>query len=84
MKVDNQKHAKNLIKMKTFHNIKCKIYPHDKLNTSNGSIRGKELSSATPEEIKAALGKQGVIDYQRITIRRACKEIQTCTHSNFD
>ena len=43
--------------MKTFHNLKCKTYLHEKLNTSKEIIRNSELSLATPEKIKTALGK---------------------------
>ena len=45
--------------MKTFYNLKCKTYPHEKLNTTKGVIRNRELSLATTEEIKTVLGKQG-------------------------
>ena len=56
--------------MDIFHNIKCKAYPHARLNTSKGIIRSRELSLATPEEIEMALQKSGVKEYKRITIRR--------------
>ena len=59
MEVDIQKHAESLIKMKTFHNIKCKAYLDDRVNSSKRVIRSKELSLVTSE---AALGKQGVLD----------------------
>ena len=58
--VDNKKLVKNLIKMKTFHNLKCKVYTHENLNTSKKIIRNKELSLVTPKEIQTALGKQGL------------------------
>ena len=29
-------HAENILKMDKFHNIKCKAYPHARLNTSKG------------------------------------------------
>ena len=73
MEVNYKKHAVNLIKMKTFHNV----YPHDRLNTSKGVIRSRELSLATLEEIKIALGKQEVIDYKNVSIRRGREKIQT-------
>ena len=58
------------------HNLKCKVYPHKKLNTSKEVIRNKELFLAILEETHAALGKQGVTYYKRITIRRGEEEIQ--------
>ena len=57
MEVDNKKYTENLIWMQTFHNLKCKTYLHDRLNTSKGVIRSRELSLATPEKIKTAIGK---------------------------
>ena len=66
---------KILIKMKTFHNLKYKANPHEKLNTLNRFIRNRDLSLATSEKIKTALGEQGVTDYKRVTIRRGGKEI---------
>ena len=73
MEVNKKKHTENLIKMKIFHNVKCKPYPHNIFNTSKWVIRNRELSIATSLEIKAALGK----DYKRIIIRRGTDEIQT-------
>ena len=46
------------------------------------SLRSRELSLATPEEIKVALVKQGVTDYKWQTIRRSDEEIQT--HTNYE
>ena len=56
--------------MKKFYNLKT--YSHDKLNISKGLLRTSELYLATPEEIKAVLGKQGVSDYKSLTMR--CRE----------
>ena len=67
--VDHKKHAGNLIKRKTFHNLKLKVYPYEK-----GVIRDRELSLVTPEE-NNVLGKKGIMDYKKITIRRSGKEI---------
>ena len=47
--------------LKTFY--KCKVYLHEKLNTSKGIIRNREFYLATPDELKKALGKQGMMDY---------------------
>ena len=47
------------------------------LKTSKGGIRNRELSFATPEEIQTTLGKQGVMNYKRITIRKGSEKIQT-------
>ena len=53
------KHSKNLIKMKTFYNIKCKVYSHEKLNTSKGVIRNKELSLAIRAQSAGAVEYTG-------------------------
>ena len=36
-----------------------------------------KLSLATPEEMKTALGKKGVMDYKRFTIRQGNEKIET-------
>ena len=36
VEVESKKHADNLLKMEKFHNLKCRSYPHAKLNTSKG------------------------------------------------
>lgn len=56
IEVEHRKHAKNIIKMKTLHNIKMKTFLYARLNTK-GVIRSKELSLATSEEITSSLGK---------------------------
>ena len=54
VEADNKIYAENIIKMKTFHKLKCKTYPHEMLNTSKGIIRNRELSLTTSEVIKTA------------------------------
>ena len=82
VKVDNKKYVKNLIKMKTLHNLKCTTYLHKKLNSLKRVIRHRELSLDTPEEIQTALRKHSVTDYKKITIKKGGEEINTCI--NFD
>ena len=55
--VQMKKHAENILKIDKFHNIKCKAYPHARLNTSISVIRSREHSLAKPEEIEMALQK---------------------------
>ena len=64
VEVESKKHAENLLKMEKFHNLKCRAYPHAKLNTSKGVVRSKELSLATPEEIETTFKKQGIKEYR--------------------
>ena len=63
------------LKIKTFH-TKCRAYPDEKLNTSKGVIKSRELALATEVEIASALGKQGVTNI-RISIRKSEQRIQT-------
>ena len=63
IEANNKKHAENLIEMTTFHYLKCKVYPHDRLNPSKGVIRSREFSLVTPEEIKT-------LRKERIAIRK--------------
>ena len=76
VEVESKKHAENLLKMEKFHNLKCRAYPHAKLNTSKGVVRSKE----TPEEIETAFKKQGIKEYRRVTIHRNDETIQTHTY----
>ena len=66
--------------MKTFHTTKCRAYLHEKLNTSKGVIRSKELALTTEEKIESALGKQGVTNIRRISVRKGEQQLQTNTY----
>ena len=70
VEVERKNHAENLQKMEKFHNLKCRAYPHAKLNTSKGVVRSKEQSPETPEKIETAFKKQGMKEYIRVTICR--------------
>ena len=59
---------------------KCRAYSHEKLNNSKGVIRSRELTLATEDEIASALGKQGVTNIKRISIRKGEQRIQTNTY----
>ena len=80
VKVDSWRQAENILKIKTFHTTKCRAYPHEKLNTSKDVIRSRELALATEDEIASALGKQGVTNIKRISIRKGEEQIQTNTY----
>ena len=58
VEVDSRRQAENISKIKTFHTTKCRAYPHEKLNSSKGVIRSRELALATEDEIASALGKR--------------------------
>ena len=80
VEVESKKHAENLLKVEKFHYLKCHTYPHAKSHTSNGDVRSKELSLATPEEIETTFKKQGIKEYRRVTIRQNDETIQTHTY----
>ena len=80
VEVDSRRQAENILKIKTFHTTKCRAYPHEKLNTSKGVIRSRELALATEDEIASALGKQGVTNIKRISIKKGEERIQTNTY----
>lgn len=61
--------------MESFYNLKYKVYPHEKFNTSKGVFRNKEFSMFMPEKIDAALGKHGVTVYRRIGIKKGGQQI---------
>ena len=44
--------AENLILMKTFHNMKRKVYRRGKVNIIKGVIRKRDFSLVKPEEIE--------------------------------
>ena len=80
VEVDSRRHAENMLKIKMFHMTKYRAYTHEKLNTSKGVIRSRELALATEDEIASALGKQGVTNIKRTSIRKGKQRIQTNTH----
>ena len=55
----------------------CRAFPHERLNTSKGVIRSRKLPLAIAEETTVVLGKQGVTNIRRISIRKGEKQIQT-------
>ena len=79
IEVVQEKDANFLLKMKIFHDIKVKSFVHERLNTSRGVIRSRELSLCSIEEIKSELRDQGVIDARRITIKKEDRIIETNT-----
>ncbi len=83
VEVESKKHAENLLKIEKFDNLKCRAYPHAKLNTSKGIVRSKELSLATLEKIETAFKKQGIKEYRMFIIRRKEAIIQTQTYIRY-
>ena len=68
------------LKIKTFHMTKCRAYQLEKLNTSKRVIRSWEFALDTEEEITLAMGKQGITNIWRISIRKGEERIQTNTY----
>lgn len=76
----NEKQTKELLKLKTFENIKIKSYLHPTLNTCRGVVKSQELSLCTLEEIKTNLQEQDVLDVRRIQIKKNNETINTNTY----
>ena len=58
VEVDSRRQAENILKIKTFHTTKCRAYPHEKLNTSKGVIRSRELALVREDEVASTRGMQ--------------------------
>ena len=80
VEVDSRRPTENILKIKTFHTTKRRAYLHKKLNTFKEVIRSRELALATELEIASALGKQGVTNIKRISIRKGKQRILTNTY----
>ena len=80
VEMNSQRQAENILKIKTFHTTKCRAYPREKLNNSKGVIRSRELALATEDEIASTLGKQGVTNIKRLSIRKGEQRIRTNTY----
>ena len=78
--IDSWRDTENSLKMKFFHTAKCKPFLLEKLSTSTCVLRSRELTLATAEEIRAAMRKQDVTVYKRITIRKGEEETQKNTY----
>ena len=79
-KMGNKQYEDILTKIRIFHNLKCKTQLHEKLNTSKGVIKNRELFQATSEENKINLEKSELMNYKRINIRMVSEEQQTYTY----
>ena len=80
IEVGKKAYADNLLKMKTFFNIKIKAYAHKTMNSSRGVVRSSALSLCTLEELTTNLSNQGVTDVRRISIKRNDESILTNTY----
>ena len=80
VKVDSRRLAANISKIKTFHMTKCRAYLYEKLNSSKGVIRSRELALATEDAIASTLGKQELTNRRRISFGKGKQRIQTNTY----
>ena len=74
---ESRRQAENILKIKTFF---TRAYPHEMLNISKGVIKSRELALATEAEIVSALGKEGVTNIRRISIRKGEQRIRANTY----
>ena len=88
IEVDDKKKklAENLIKMKTYHNLKCKVWLHEKLTTQKGPAKkqNKTKTEVYPllhqRKKETTQRKQGVTDNKKLIIEKDGEEIQRHTH----
>ena len=75
----NKKQIENLLRLKSFHNLKVQVSLHASLNTCKGVVRCPDLKGVSEEEILEEMREQGVIHVRRIKVRRddALKDTNT-------
>ena len=62
----NKKQIENLLRLKSFHNLKVQVSLHASLNTCKGVVRCPDLKGVSEEEILEEMREQGVIHARRI------------------
>ena len=74
-----KKQIENLLRLKSFHNLKVQVSLHASLNTCKGVVRCPDLKGVSEEEILEKMREQGVIHVRRIKVRRddALKDTNT-------
>ena len=77
VQVNGPKESENLQKVKIFGGTPVVVEPHKSLNRSKGVIKSRDLDGCTEKEMVEEL--EGVLEAQRVKIRRADKEILTNT-----
>ena len=79
MEYTNNKQIENLLRLKSFHNLKVQVSLHASLNTCKGVVRCPDLKGVSEEEILEEMREQGVIHVRRIKVRRddALKDTNT-------
>jgi hypothetical protein len=75
-------HALNLLKLKSFAGISCKVSPHKSLNSSKGIVRDKErcLRSMSEDDLVKELADQGVTNVKRFTAKTSSGIVKTNTY----
>ena len=79
VEINRKQQAENLLRCKTFFNIKVLCTLHKTLNYCKGVIRCPDLAGIPESEITDELGSQKVSGVKRIVITREGKRIQTNT-----
>ena len=68
MEYTNKKQIENLLRLKSFHNLKVQVSLHASLNTCKGVVRCPDLKGVSEEEILEEMREQGVIHVRRIKV----------------
>ena len=82
MQCATRSHALNLLKVKSFAGMPCKVFPHKTLNSCKGIIRDKErcLRSMSEDDLAKELADQGVINVKRFTAKTSSGIVKTNTY----
>ena len=70
MEYTNKKQIENLLRLKSFHNLKVQVSLHASLNTCKCVVRFPDLKGVSEEEILEEMKEQVVIHVRRIKVRR--------------
>ena len=70
LEYSNKKQIENLLRLKSFHDLKVQMSLHASLNTCKGVVRCPDLKGVSEEEILEEMREQGVIHVRRIKVRR--------------
>ena len=77
IEVNRKSQSDNLLKIQKFFNQKVRVFPHNTLNTSKGTIRDPLLKGLSEEEILDGLTDKGVTQVRRIKTKRDGKQVET-------
>ena len=79
METNRKSQTENLLKIKSFFNLKVNVSEHNSLNSSKGIIRDRMLKGESEDSIVEYLRPQGVTGCTRFKIKKDGKTVETNT-----